>query len=197
MTIFYRLGNKLYVNITNTCPCACVFCIRNFTDTVGDAKSLWLEHEPTLAEVRQAFDARQDLHEIDEIVFCGYGEPMMRADDVIKMSQYMKEKTSLPVRVNTNGLIKCISPTFDVSRLIAVDSISVSLNADDAEEYLRIVRPTFGLQSHDALLEFVEEVKKFTNVTLTVMDSIGAERIVNCQKIASDLGVELRVREYM
>ena len=197
MTIFYRLGSKIYVNITNTCPCACVFCIRNSTDTVGDAESLWLEREPTIDEIKQAFDARQDLHEIDEIVFCGYGEPMMRANDVVEIAHYMKNKISLPVRLNTNGLVKLIDPTFDMSRLAIVDSISVSLNADDAKEYLRIVQPIFGVQSYTALLEFVEEVKNYANVTLTIMDSLAPERIAHCQKIANKLGVELRVREYM
>jgi len=197
MTIFYRLGNKLYVNITNTCPCACVFCIRNLTDTVGDANSLWLEREPTIDEIKQAFDARQDLHEVDEIVFCGYGEPMVRASDIVEITHYMKSKTMLPVRVNTNGLVKLIDPTFEIDRLVIMDSISVSLNADDAGEYLRIVQPDFGIASYDALLEFVEEIKEFVNVTLTVMEILGAERIANCRQIADALGVELRVREFM
>ena len=197
MTIFYRLGSNLYVNITNVCPCACVFCIRNLTDTVGDAESLWLEREPTLEEIKLAFDTRQYLHEVNEVVFCGYGEPMVRADDVIEIAEYIKRKTNLKVRINTNGLVKLLVPSFEVSKLAVADSISVSLNADDAEEYMRIVNPQFGIESFDAMIDFVKEAKAYTDVSLSVMDIIGAERIENCGRIAEKLGVPLRVRGYM
>lgn len=198
MTIFYRLDNNLYVNMTNACPCACVFCIRNTTDTVGDADSLWLEREPTVAEIKQAFDARNDLNEVAEVVFCGYGEPMTRAHDVITIARYIKEKTGRKIRINTNGLVQLLVPGFDVSQLKgAVDTVSVSLNADTPEEYQRIVNPVFGAQSFDAVLAFVQNVKPFTNVCLTVMDDLGEARILNCEKLARMLGVPLRVRGYM
>ena len=197
MTIFYRLENKLYINITNACPCDCVFCIRNLTDTVGDANTLWLPHEPSLTEIKKAFDARQDLHEVNEIVFCGYGEPMTRADNVIEVTEYIKTKTSLPVRINTNGLVELLHPSLDIAKLSVIDSISVSLNADDALEYLRITRSSFGIESFDALLDFVKEAKNYTAVTLTVMENLGTERIDNCKRIASEFGATLRVRRFM
>ena len=40
MTIFYKFEGKLYANITNKCPCACVFCIRKNGDSVADNDSL-------------------------------------------------------------------------------------------------------------------------------------------------------------
>jgi len=197
MTIFYRLGNNLYVNITNRCPCSCIFCIRNLTDSVGDAPSLWLEQEPTLDEIKLAFQNRQDLNEVNEVVFCGYGEPMARANDIFFLSSFIKKITGLKVRINTNGLVNFLVPDFDISKLTVVDSISVSLNADDAEEYVRLVRPQFGLESYNGMLDFAKNAKKYTDVTLTVMSDLGAERIDNCYKIAKELGVPLRVRGYM
>ena len=197
MTIFYRLGNNLYVNITNRCPCSCIFCIRNLTDSVGDAPSLWLEQEPTLDEIKLAFQDRQDLNEVNEVVFCGYGEPMARANDIFFLSSFIKKMTGLKVRINTNGLVNFLVPDFDVSKLAIVDSISVSLNADDAEEYVRIVRPKFGLESYNGMLKFVTDAKKYTDVTLTVMSDLGTERIGNCYRIAEELGVPLRIRGYM
>jgi len=163
---------------------------------VGDAESLWLEREPTLEEIKLAFDERQDLHEVSEVVFCGYGEPMVRADDVIEMTEYIKRKTNLKVRINTNGLVKLLVPSFEVSKLAVVDSISVSLNADDAEEYMRIVNPQFGLISFGAMIDFVKEAKKYTDVALTVMDILSIEQIENCHHIAEGLGMPLRVRRY-
>jgi len=194
MTIFYRLGAKLYVNITNKCPCACIFCIRELTSGVGDAESLWLKREPTINEIITAFDNRKDLNEVDEVVFCGYGEPLERAEDVIKIIRHIKEKTNLPVRINTNGLVRLINPDFDITKLAAADSVSVSLNADDAEEYNRVTRPRFGSAAYGELLSFAQATKDFTSVTFSVMDVLGSERIENCRRIASEMEIPLRVR---
>lgn len=46
MEILYKVHNNLYVNLTNKCPCACTFCLRQNMDHVGESKSLWLEREP-------------------------------------------------------------------------------------------------------------------------------------------------------
>jgi len=196
MTIFYRLGQKLYVNITNKCPCNCTFCIRKFTDSVGDAKSLWLEREPTLDEIKAAFKSRQDLQEISEIVFCGYGEPMERAEDVIEICKFMKS-LKIPIRINTNGLVRLINPAFDISALSAADSISISLNADDAEEYNRLTNPKFGIESYTEMLNFAKLASKHTAVTLTVVDALSPERIENCHRIAESLNLSLMVRSFM
>jgi len=166
---------------------------------VGSADTLWLPQEPTLAEIKNAFDEaqRRDLYEIDEIVFCGYGEPMTRANDVIEIAAYIKSKTSLSVRINTNGLVKLLHPGFDIAKLSVIDSISVSLNADDAQEYLRITRPVFGLESYNALLDFIQEARNHTAVTLTVMENLDAERIENCKQLAKALNSVLRIRAFM
>ena len=89
MTILYDYKNTLYVNLTNKCPCACVFCIRKETDHLGDSGSLWLEHEPSIDEVKGAFKD-YDLSNYEEIVFCGYGEPLVRLDEVIEVSKYIR-----------------------------------------------------------------------------------------------------------
>ena len=200
MTIVYRLGNKLYLNITNACPCSCVFCIRNHTDGVGDATSLWLEREPSLDEIKASIDACRPFDGIDEIVFCGYGEPMERADVVIEICQYLKTsslsgKPALPVRINTNGLVFLMHPGFDVSRLAVADCVSISLNADDSEEYQRQARPKFGEASFGAILDFAREAKAYTSVVFSVVEgTISPERLENCKIIAKEIGVPLRIR---
>ena len=55
MTILYDYKDSLYINMTNKCPCACVFCIRDETDHVGNSDSLWLDHEPTVEEVKNDY----------------------------------------------------------------------------------------------------------------------------------------------
>jgi len=192
--VFYRLGPKLYVNVTNQCHCNCVFCIRQLGDGVGSAQSLWLIKEPTLDDVKYAYESRKDLSEVDEIVFCGYGEPLERAEDVVIFAHFLKENSKLPIRLNTNGLVRLIHPDFDVNKLAIFDSISVSLNADDADEYLRITRPRFGIGSFDEMLRFAEETKKFSNLTLSVVEGLTPERIENCRNLAKGMNIPLRVR---
>ena len=51
MSIVYDYYGGLYINLTNKCPNACEFCIRNFTNSLGDADSLVLKEDPTVEEV--------------------------------------------------------------------------------------------------------------------------------------------------
>ena len=201
MTIVYKLGNKLYLNITNACPCACVFCLRETQSGVGDAASLWLEREPSVDEIKAALDA-YNFDGINEIVFCGYGEPMERAGVVIEISRYVKSsafleknKPALPVRINTNGLVLLLWPDFDVGQLAVVDTVSISLNADDAAEYNRVSRPKFGESSFGELLRFAREARAVTHVVFSVVEgTMSDERLENCMRIADEMGVGFRLR---
>jgi TatD family-associated radical SAM protein len=196
MTIFYTLGCNLYVNVTNRCPCSCLFCLRESGKGVGSAESLWLPHEPDLDEIKAAFDL-QPLADMTEIVFCGYGEPMERADVIIAACEYIKSKCSLPVRLNTSGLAKLINPCFDMSALRVFDCVSVSLNADDEQEYLRLTRAEFGSAAYSAMLEFAREAKNYTDVVFTVVDVIGEERIQSCRKLAESMDIPLKIRHFV
>ena len=75
MTITYTHRDGLYVNMTNRCSNRCDFCVRSYGDTLyGD---LWLEREPTVAETITSIE-NHDLSAFSELVFCGYGEPMVK-----------------------------------------------------------------------------------------------------------------------
>ena len=52
--VAYVLGHTLYLNITNRCPCACDFCIRTHSKSVGSGDNLWLDREPTQTEIMVA-----------------------------------------------------------------------------------------------------------------------------------------------
>ena len=194
--IFYNYGDKLYINITNRCSSDCVFCIRRNGDSVGNAKSLWLEREPTVEEIKSDFD-RQDLNNISEIVFCGYGEPMERAEDVIEVCKYIKSKTEIRVRLNTNGQVKLINPQFNVSEIAVLDSVSISLNADNAVDYQKLTRSKFGEIAFSSLLDFAKEAKQYTLVFFSVVGvSDSSLNIEKCEKLSQQLGIDLRVRFY-
>ena len=108
MTITYEGRNSIYVNMTNRCPCACVFCLRNNKDHVFNSDSLWLEREPDVKEICDSIDTR-DLSKYDELVFCGYGEPTERLDDLLQVASYVKSKRNIKIRINTNGLSDLIN----------------------------------------------------------------------------------------
>ena len=103
MTITYPVKNGLYVNMTNRCPCACTFCLRQNRDSVYGSEPLWLEREPTVEEVCRSIDT-WDLTQFQEVVFCGYGEPTERLPELLEVAAYIKKKSPISIRINTNGL---------------------------------------------------------------------------------------------
>ena len=198
MTITYPVHNGIYVNMTNRCPCACTFCLRKQSDHVYGSDPLWLEREPTVEEVCESID-KWDLSKYSEIVFCGYGEPTMRLDDLLKVAAYIKSKSNIPLRINTNGLADLIAGEKVAHKLEGlIDTVSVSLNATNKEDYFKLVRPKFGINSYDAMLSFTKECTKYVpNVIMTVVDEVTSkEEQEKCREICESIGAKLRVRPY-
>ncbi len=198
MTIFYNFEGKMYINITNGCPCRCVFCIRNNGDSVYDNDSLWLEHEPDFEEIKAAYEAF-DKTGITDAVFCGYGEPTVRADILVKTAEYIKQRSGMRIRLNTNGLVRLIHPDFDINRFKGlIDAVSISLNAPDAKRYNEVTRPSFGEKAFDAMIDFALDMKNICHsVGFTVVDIISEEEIEKCRQISEELQIPLRVRTYI
>lgn len=196
MTIVYPVKKGLYINMTNKCSCACTFCLRQNDDGAYGSDPLWLEREPTVEEICSTLD-KWDLSTKEEIVFCGYGEPTERLYDLLKVAKYIKETYALPIRVNTNGLSDLIWNTNTAPMFVGlVDTLSISLNATNAEEYLALTRSKFGLKSFDALLKFAKEAKSAgVNVVMTIVDTVTTiEQQEESKRICDELGVTLRIR---
>ena len=68
MEILYKVHNNLYVNLTNKCPYACTFCLRQTMDRIGESDRLWLEREPSVEEVKKDVEEAVAKHrgETDE-----------------------------------------------------------------------------------------------------------------------------------
>ncbi|MBQ9728430.1 MAG: TIGR04100 family radical SAM protein [Clostridia bacterium] len=198
MTITYAGRNGIYVNITNRCPCACTFCLRHHDDHVFNSGSLWLEREPTVKEICDSIDT-WDLAKYEEIVFCGYGEPTERLEDLLKVAEYIKSKSSIPIRINTNGLADLIAGEKVAHKLEGlIDTVSVSLNATNKEDYLKLVRPKFGIDSYNAMLSFTHDCTKYVpNVIMTVVDKVTTkEEQEKSREICESVGATFRVRPY-
>lgn len=198
MTILYPLYGNLYVNLTNRCPCACTFCLRNNGDDLNGSGNLWLDREPTVEEVKAEFD--KFLPEsYQDIVFCGYGEPTERLEELLEVAEFARKKYGKKVRVNTNGLANLIYGK-DVTPLFAgkVDAVSISLNTPDAEKYLALTRSKFGIESFEAMLTFAGDVKRYVPevVMTTVETTISREEEEKCREICDRLGVSYRIRAF-
>lgn len=196
MTILYEVGENLYVNITNKCPCACTFCIRKNGDGAYGSDSLWLEHEPSFEEIKQAFDS-VDINKYNEIVFCGYGEPLVRIDVLIQICRYLKEKGCPPIRLNTNGLSDLLNERSTAQEIGEIfDIVSVSLNAGTKEEYMRVTRPKFS-NAFEAMQKFASECNKTSaEVMMSVVDVIPEAEIEAAKKLCEAINVNLRIRKY-
>ncbi len=197
MTIVYEVGNNLYVNITNRCPCSCTFCIRQNGDGAYGSDSLWLEHDPSAQEVIDALE-KSNFKSYNEIVFCGYGEPTEKLDVLKAAADYIKKNSGAHIRLNTNGLSDLIHKKSTAAEFEGlIDTVSISLNAGTMEKYLEVTRPSFGEEAFEAMQKFALDCKKYVeSVVFTVVDVIGEEEISAAQKLADDLGITLRVRKY-
>ena len=197
-TLAYLLDGKIYINLTNKCTNACIFCLRNDKDDVC-GKDMWLSSEDFSAQ--DVINQIKTLPLSSEITFCGYGEPMLQLDILKEVAKYLKENyPEIKLRINTNGHANFVhkrNVTEELKGLI--DVISVSLNGSTKEEYNELSQPKFE--------EAYEEVKKFIKASsdagiktiATIVDGYKGRRldIAKCEEIAQDLGATLRVREWI
>ena len=204
MTITYEYEGALYVNLTNKCNCNCEFCLRRgkAEGSIYTEDSLWLEREPSREEALESFLSR-DVCSYREIVFCGYGEPTYRLDMILWLVDRLKEKFGdklPPVRINTNGHANLIQGRNVCSELKGrIDTLSISLNATNAADYVALCHPIQGEEAYQAMLDFAKESAAYvSNVVMTIVDKDKTEEeIRTCYKIAEELGVTLRVRSFI
>jgi TatD DNase family protein len=191
--VVYRIGNSLYINLTMRCTNNCYFCPKNSGYHVA-GHNLRLSHEPTETEILKGIAEHSNY---DEIVFCGLGEPTLRADLMLSIAQ--KAKTGgVPIRLNTNGhgsLINKIDLPAKMAGLI--DKVSISLNAETASKYALISRPQFGEVVYNEVIKFAGRCKEVGIHTVFSVVDVPEIDVKACQKIADSMGIPLRVRKYV
>jgi len=190
--IAYRIRNSLYLNVTNRCTNSCRFCAK-FSDFTVKGHQLRLPHEPTAAEVIAAMG---DLTGINEVVFCGYGEPLLRLELIREVAAWLKQR-NLKVRINTDGQANLVYGRNILPELQGlVDAVSVSLNAADSATYQHWCQSRFGEEGYGAVREFLQLARQvIPSVTATAVTLPGLD-IEACRQVAQELGVEFREREY-
>lgn len=200
MTITYAVENGLYINMTNQCTNCCDFCIRNNGDGAYGSDSLWLEREPTKEEVFAAVEAAEPLR-YREIVFCGYGEPTCRLEDMLYVCREIRRKyPQLPIRLNTNGHASLLQG-HDVAPQFAgcFDVISISLNAPTAEEYDAICHSQYGPAAFDGMFAFAKAVSQYVPqvVFSVVRQFLTPAALEKCRRLCEEANIPLKVREYI
>lgn len=193
--IAYPIRRSLYLNLTGRCTNRCAFCAKNRSSRVK-GHDLALDREPEVAEVLAAVEAEGGAAAWDEVVFCGFGEPLLRLDDVLTLARELRRRGARRVRVNTDGLASLVHGRDVPAELRGVvDAVSVSLNAPDAETYERLCRPQVG-GAYPALIAFLRRAQEcLPEVTATVVAVPGLD-VEACRRLAAELGVGFRVREY-
>ena len=191
-TYVYKIGNNLYVNLTNRCSNRCTFCVRNGKQTF-EGYALWLKDgEPTAEQVERALGEC----DCDEVVFCGFGEPTYRLDVMLEVCDYVHARGKA-TRLNTNGQGSIINGR-DIAPELAgkLDGINISLNASCARLYDKLCRPIYADMAFDSMLFFAQSCRaNGLNCWFSVVDCIGAAEVEACRAVAARVGIPLRVRE--
>ncbi|MCB0743943.1 MAG: YchF/TatD family DNA exonuclease [Ignavibacteriae bacterium] len=187
----YKIGNSLYINVTNRCNADCVFCDRK-GEAVLEGYNLKMEksQEPE-AEVyiKQIGDPKK----YKEIVFCGYGEPTIRWDVVKEIAKYVKDNGGM-TRINTDGHGNFINKK-DITPELAglIDVVSISLNSTDPNQYAELmkVKP----EMHEEMLDFARKAKEFAKVVLSIVDIAEVDK-QKAKDLVKEIGVDFRERAY-
>lgn len=194
MTIAYRAKGNIYLNITNRCSSDCTFCLAKFTDRVY-GYDLKLAEDPPLDDILRELELAFQEGPADSVSFVGLGEPVMRLDVVLKVTEWLKLR-KIPSRLVTNGQAQLLYPELDVAAELAAAGLgeaSVSLVAHNSEVYNQLCRPMFS-KAYRAVLKFAEAcLEQGIRVTLTVVDLPEVD-IEACRSIAEKMGAGFRVR---
>ncbi len=196
--LVYELDGKIYINLTNKCTNDCIFCLRKDKDDVC-GQQLWLDDE-----ISTAHDVIMQLKNFKispEIIFCGYGEPLLKLEELKQVAKYIKKNyPDTKTRINTNGHANYVYKRDIVPELKGlIDTISVSLNASNSEEYDKLSQPSFK-GAYEEVKKFIKSCSDngFETIASVVEGYKGYHLdLEKCERIAKDLGAKFRVREWI
>ena len=196
----YLLDGKVYINLTNSCTNDCVFCIRSIKEDVVGA-NLFLNTENVKAEdVISQLEAMHDKLS-SEIIFCGYGEPMLKLDVIKQVAKYIKEKyPNTVLRINTNGHANLVYKRNVLPELKGlIDKFSVSLNGENEDVYNELSQPHIE-GAYEGVKEFIAlAVKEGFDTTATIVTGYKNYKVdmPKCIEITKELGANFRERPWI
>lgn len=194
--IVYLINDSLYINLTNRCTNQCVFCIRAKKKRFQGKYNLWLKEEPSSVEILKAIESTPNYK---QIVFCGYGEPLIRLETIKIVAKSIKEKNNkMKIRIDTNGQANLFFRRNILPELKGlIDIISISLNAENSKTYDKICNSIFGENAFYGILDFIKEAKKhIPSVEVSIVNCPSLIDIEKSKKTIEGLGVSFRLRSY-
>ncbi|MEW5822000.1 MAG: TatD family nuclease-associated radical SAM protein [Cyanobacteriota bacterium] len=199
--IAYIIRNNLYLNITNKCNCSCVFCVSKYQSSMAGVKLHFKNKEPDNKEIISVL-SEHNLNNYNEIVFCGFGEPLLRLETVYSITKYIKNQVgSAVIRINTNGLADLINNKDSLEMLRAyIDGVSISLNAHNPETYSKYTRPAYESKlAYNTVLNSIKRAVELgldTRATVVYGHELDKIDINQCQQIAEKLGASFKIRYF-
>jgi TatD DNase family protein len=194
-TIAYMIRNSLYLNITNRCSNRCTFCPK-FDEMTVKGHELRLRHEPDYSEVITAIDELDESAVYDEVVFCGFGESLIRLDLVREVAVGLKRR-GLKVRINTDGQANLVHGRNILPELAGlIDTVSVSLNAADATTYKRLCNTPYGEAGFAGVCAFIQEATRHIPLVIASAVVLPGLDVANVRELALSLGATFRERPY-
>ncbi len=189
----YKLGNTIYLNITNRCDSDCVFCKRKTEPYLAGYNLRMSKAEEPTSDIY--IFGIGDPTSYDEVVFCGFGEPTVRWDVVKEVARYVKSKGG-KTRLNTNGHGSYINKRNIVPEMNGlIDTVSISLNSSDPRQYAELMRVETRL--FNEMIQFAKSAKSYVDKVVMSVVSIDQVEIDKARKIVEEkIGVEFRVRHY-
>ncbi|MCL4427867.1 MAG: YchF/TatD family DNA exonuclease [Deltaproteobacteria bacterium] len=199
--VAYKIRNSVYINLTNKCTNRCTFCPKyqgGKSNFCVQGYNLELKKEPDANEVISSVFR---YYNFKEVVFCGLGEPTLRIETLKDVAKSVKNiATGIKIRLDTDGLANAVYGRNIAAELEGlIDSVSISLNAQNGGLYNALCAPQItgkGKDAYTSVLEFVKESKKhIKNVAVSAIDLPGVD-IAYIENISKNLGVDFKLRHY-
>ncbi len=190
-TLVYDIRNSRYLNITGRCTLRCQFCPKHNGSKQVHEYQLDLDHQPKADEIIPLLG---DISQFDEYVFCGYGEPTLNLSTLISVAKEIKLKGG-KVRVNTDGLGNLFHRRNILPEISPwVDSLSISLNADNEQAYIEHCRPKLK-DSYTNVKTFIElAVNSIDSVQVSAIEGLTGVNIEACRHWVEKCGAEFKHR---
>lgn len=191
-TLVYDIGNNRYINLCNKCTLRCSFCPKNHDEWQVHDYDLSLEKSPKSLDILAQLG---DVTAFDEIVFCGFGESTLRLKELLFIAAEIKKQGG-KTRLNTDGLVNLVygrNVLPDMAKVI--DSLSISLNAQDEATYNKHCLPTLN-NSYQGVRDFITLAPRYINkVHVSAIEGLEGVDIKACNAIAEAAGVKFKRRQ--
>lgn len=190
-TLVYDIRQSRYLNITGRCTLRCAFCPKHNGSKQIHEYQLALSHQPKPEEIIPLLG---NVHDFDEYVFCGYGEPSLNLSTLLAVATEIKHRGGR-VRVNTDGLANLVHRRNVLPELAnCVDSLSISLNADNEAAYIEHCRPKLA-GSYAAVHAFIALAPHYIEtVQVSAIEGLAGVNIGICREQVEAYGCEFKHR---